>query len=99
MLTKAKLYYDFVSQPCRAVMSLVELIGLSDFFGFRHAPVMNGFVRSDEYTQLSHNQKVPFYHDSDVRIFESGAIMRYLCGKHLPASHPMYPRDQPQATA
>ena len=99
MLTKAELYYDFVSQPCRAVMSLVELTGLSDIVGFRHAPVMNDFVRSDEYTLLNPNQKVPFYHDSDVRLFESGAIMRYLCGNHLPASHPMYPRDQPQATA
>ena len=99
MTGKGELYYDFFSQPSRAVLSLLELIGLTDQVELKESPVATGYLRTPEFTKFNPNQKVPFYKDSDVSLFESGAIMKYLCAQYLPANDPMYPRHNPQATA
>ena len=50
-----------------------------------------GIVKTPEYLALNPNALVPTLQDGDLTLWESNAIVRYLCAKH--ASGVLYPLD------
>ncbi|XP_017784965.1 PREDICTED: glutathione S-transferase theta-1-like [Nicrophorus vespilloides] len=86
-----KLYYDFLSQPSRALYILLKTSKLP----FEDCPVAlrNGAHLNDEFKyNVSRFQKVPVIHDGDFKLTESVAILRYLSReKNLPEF--WYPKD------
>ena len=86
-----KLFLDLVSQPCRAVAILLEV---------NKIPYTKVVVNLGKGEQLTHpelkavnpNLKVPALQDGKIVLYESGAILRYLCSSHKLADH-WYPQD------
>lgn len=50
-----------------------------------------GVTKGDAYTAMNPNQLVPTLQDGDFVLWESNAIVRYLCAKHSPGA--LYPAD------
>jgi glutathione S-transferase len=50
-----------------------------------------GVVKTPEYVRLNPNSTVPVIEDDDFVLWESNAIVRYLCAKH--SSGQLYPTD------
>ena len=95
----AELFVDPMSQPARSVLALLELTGELGGVQVRSVSLAAGELRRPEFQALNPNMKVPCYRDADVLLFESGAILKYLCNRLLPADNPFFPRDQPARAA
>lgn len=52
-----------------------------------------GVVRTPEYLALNPNALVPLIEDEDFVLWESNAIVRYLCARHAPGT--LYPAELP----
>lgn len=86
------LYSHPYSQHARRVMSLLEEADL-DYIK-RVVALEQGENLSHEYRALNPNCQVPTLVDGDITLYESNAIMRYLCLKH--SLHTWYPEALPQ---
>ncbi len=75
-----KLYHFPFSQHGRRVVSLLEQANLA----YQVLPInmMAGEHRSEAYLALNPNHQVPVLVDEDFSLYESNAILRYLCEKH-----------------
>ncbi len=75
-----KFYSNPMSQHARRVRALLEIIGIP------HELINVGFeddeYMSDAYMAINPNHQVPSFIDGDIKIFESNAILRYLCHKY-----------------
>lgn len=85
------LYHFPQSQNARRVVSLFEEAGLD--YELRHVAMNKGEHRSAAYLAINPNHQVPTFVDGDVTIYESNAILRYLCVKH--GLDEWYPNDLP----
>ena len=74
------LHHHPFSQHCRRVVALLEEAGLA--YELRHVALDQGEHMSPDYLAVNPNHQVPAFADGDLRIFESNAILRYLCHKH-----------------
>lgn len=74
------LYHFPYSQHGRRVVSLLEEARLA--YELRIVALGEGEHLSPEYLAVNPNHQVPTLVDSDVKIYESNAILRYLCTKH-----------------
>lgn len=83
------LYHSPYSQHARRVVSLLIETGLP--YELRHIAMEKGEHMSPEYLKINPNHQVPTLLDGDIRIYESNAILRYLCAKH--ALTQWYPND------
>lgn len=94
MATTLEIYYDPLSQPARAVITMCKLANV-DFIPKETHLVQQGH-RTEEFGQLNPNKKVPIAIDvvngKKIVMFESSAIMRYICNRYLPADNQFYPR-------
>lgn len=68
------------SQHSRRVVALLEEAGLP--YEIRHVALEKGEHMSPAYLAINPNHQVPTMMDGDLKIFESHAILRYLCHKH-----------------
>lgn len=90
------IYIDELSQPSRALLCFMRDSGLE--FEIQTVDVTQGQQRSPEFSIINPNKKVPALKDTladgtDLNLFESAAIMRYVCDNYLPENNPFYPRD------
>ena len=49
--------------------------------------------RDPEFAKINPNMKLPALKDGELVLFESGAIMRYLCDKFASSDNELYPRN------
>ncbi|XP_018349477.1 PREDICTED: glutathione S-transferase 1-1-like, partial [Trachymyrmex septentrionalis] len=84
------LYYFPLSPPSRAVMLVVEAIGLEMELVVLNT--MAGEHLTPEYEELNPQKTVPFLIDDDLKISESRAIMAYLVDQYG-QDDTLYPRN------
>ena len=75
-----KLYSNPYSQHSRRVVSLLEIAGLS--YQTITVDLAAGAHRAPEFLAVNPNHQVPVLIDGPVKIFESNAILRYLCQQY-----------------
>ena len=80
--------YWIKTQAPRRVLALVKHLGLE--VEFIHMPP--GGMRKPEYAALNPNLKAPTLVDGDMVLWESSAVMVYLCNK---AGSDMWPSGEP----
>ena len=88
------LYYHPYSQHVRRVAALLEEAVIP--YEPIHVNLDDGEHMSPDYLAVNPNHQVPTLIDGSLKIHESNAILRYLCGKHQ--LHDWYP-DDPAARA
>src|SRR5262245_2180926 len=87
------LYHFPYSQHARRVVSLLEAAGLP--YQLHHVNMAQGEHLSAAYLSINPNHQIPTLVDGDLKIHESNAILRYLCGKHsLTDWYPADPRHR-----
>ena len=74
------LYHHPYSQNARRVVALLETAGLE--YELRHVALDKGEHLSQEFLAINPNHQIPVLIDDKVKLFESNAILRYLCTKH-----------------
>jgi glutathione S-transferase len=74
------LYHSPFSQHARRVVSLFIEAGLQ--YELRHVAMEKGEHLSPEYLAINPNHQVPTLLDGDIKLYESNAILRYLCAQH-----------------
>ena len=84
-----KIYWIKAQAP-RRVLALVKHLGIAA--EFVEMDLMAGGLRVPDYVALNPNKKVPTLVDGDVVLWESSAIMAYLCMK---AGSDMWPAFNP----
>ena len=82
--------YWFKAQAPRRVLALVRHLGLPA--EFIEVDLMAGGLRQPDYAALNPNMKAPTLVDGDFVLWESSAIMAYLCIK---AGSDMWPAHNP----
>jgi len=90
-----QLYLHPYSQHSRRVVSLLEEAGLE--YEPLQVDLLNGEHLSAEYLAINPNHQVPALIDGETRLFESNAILRYLCVKN--GLTDWYPEDLPARAA
>ena len=84
-----KIYWIKAQAP-RRVLALVKYLGIDAEFVYIDAAA--GELRKPDYVGLNPNMKAPTMVDGDKVLWESSAIMAYLCIK---AGSNMWPSDNP----
>lgn len=74
------MYHHPYSQHCRRVVALLEEAGLD--YELRRVAMEENEHLSPAYLKINPNHQVPTLQDGDLKMFESNAILRYLCVKH-----------------
>ena len=90
-----QLYLHPYSQHSRRVVSLLEEAGL-EYEPFK-VDLLNGEHMSAQYLAINPNHQVPALIDGQTRLYESNAILRYLCVKN--GLTDWYPDDLPARAA
>ncbi|XP_068616808.1 glutathione S-transferase theta-2 [Brachionichthys hirsutus] len=90
-----EVHLDLLSQPCRAVLILLECNRVPHTV--RTVALRKGDNKTPEFTKLNPLQKVPVLVDGDFVLTESDAIVKYLATKYDVPQH-WYPR-QPERRA
>ncbi|RLT89574.1 MAG: hypothetical protein CSH49_07355 [Alcanivorax sp.] len=78
--TMYTLYHAPYSQHSRRIISLLEQAGLD--YKTISVNMENGDYLSDWYRAINPNHQVPTFIDDELIIYESNAVLRYLCLKH-----------------
>lgn len=86
------LYHFPYSQHGRRIISLLEECKIP--YEIRHVAMDQGEHLSAAFLDINPNHQVPVLQDDDFRIYESNAILRYLCNKHQ--LDQWYPQDTHQ---
>ena len=86
-----KVFLDLVSQPARAVALLLEINNIP------YTKVIVNLGKGEQYSSpelkaANPNLKVPALQEGSFFLYESGAILRYLCSSRNLPDH-WYPRD------
>src|SRR3546814_708847 len=82
--------YWIRAQAPRRVLALVKHLGLDA--EFIEVDLMAGGLKAPDYARLNPNMKAPTLVDGDRVLWESSAIMAYLCIK---AGSDLWPARQP----
>lgn len=86
-----KIYIHHNSQPCRAVLALLNFLNLP--YEIIEVKIYQGGARTSEFKAMNPLAKVPTIIDEDGTVLgESHAILRYLCRKYK-APNNFYPTD------
>lgn len=87
--------YWMKSQAPQRVLALVKHLGIKA--ELRELNLMAGELKTAEYAALNPNMKVPTLVDGDKTLWESSAIMAYLCVKaNSKAGSDMWPNKTPE---
>lgn len=84
-----KLFHFPYSQHARRIVSLFEENQIP--YELQHVAMDKGEHMSEEFLAINPNHQVPVLEDGGLRIYESNAILRYICNKHRLAN--WYPED------
>lgn len=87
-----KLHFHPFSQHSRRVVSLLNEAGIEHELAM--VDLLKGDNMQPSYLALNPNHKVPTLEDGDFKLYESNAILRYLCNKHELSD--WYPKDLKQ---
>lgn len=74
------LYYAPFSQPSRAILALLTMANIEH--EAKVVDLMKGEQNTEEYIKICPTSNVPAITDDDFKLFESHAILRYVCRKH-----------------
>ena len=74
------LYHNPYSQHVRRVVALLEEAKIP--YEPVHVALNEGAHMAPDYLKVNPNHQVPTLIDEELKIHESNAILRYLCGKH-----------------
>lgn len=83
-----KIYANLVSSPCRRVLYVANYLELD--YELIELEFRSPEMRGPEYRQIHPLGKVPALEDGDFRLFESGAMCKYLCRK---VDSPLFPQE------
>lgn len=84
-------FYTFPLSPnCRRVAAVIDHLGLEVETVF--VDLSKGESHRPEYAAIAPTEKVPALSDGDFHLFESYAIMQYLCGKK--PGNTLLPQDE-----
>ncbi|MEE2730762.1 MAG: glutathione S-transferase family protein [Pseudomonadota bacterium] len=87
------LYHFPHSQHARRVVSLMELAGIP--YQLQHVAMDEGEHAAPAFLARNPNHQVPVLEQGDFRLWESNAILRYLCEQHnLDAWYPRPARQR-----
>jgi glutathione S-transferase len=86
---EVKIYW-FKAQAPQRVLALVKHLGINA--ELIEVDMMGGGLKTPEYSELNPNRKAPTLVDGDVTLWESCAIMAYLCIK---TGSNMWPAQNP----
>lgn len=84
-----KLYQNPMSPPCRRV--LATAYHLNSPIEMQLIDFGSGFTSKPEYLKMNPNGAVPLLSDGDFQLWESNAIMQYLCEKE--GNTDLFPQD------
>lgn len=84
-----KLFHFPYSQHARRVVSLLEENQIP--YELRNVAMDKGEHMTDEFIAINPNHQVPVLEDGGLRIYESNAILRYICNKQRLTN--WYPED------
>ncbi|CAG2114719.1 unnamed protein product, partial [Medioppia subpectinata] len=87
------LYFLSLSPPCRAVLMTAKHLNID--VNIKNVDFSKSEHMSPEYLKLNPTHKVPTIVDDELVLFESRAIMQYLCNKYAPKDS-LYPSDPKQ---
>ncbi|XP_054159968.1 uncharacterized protein LOC128958178 [Oppia nitens] len=85
-----ELYMMPMSPPSRAVHMLLKHLNIA--FKIKNIDLRNGQQFDADYAKINPVKKVPAIVDNGFNVWESRAIMQYLCNKYAPNSS-LYPID------
>ncbi|KAI6652702.1 Glutathione S-transferase theta-2B-like [Oopsacas minuta] len=86
-----KLFTDPISQPCRAVMILLDINKIQ--FETVLIQILKGEHKTNqELKAVNPNCLIPALLDGTFSLYESGAILRYICNTR-PVADNWYPKD------
>ncbi len=85
-----KLYIDYLSQPSRAVLALCLLAKIP--YEVNEVRVLKLDQLKPEFKKMNPMRKVPTIDDNGFILYESHAILRYLCDAKNAPDH-LYPKD------
>ena len=92
----ATFYFNYISQPSRAVINLAHLIGAD--LKLEHIDLHKGEHKEPKYLAINPKGAVPCLVEGDFILSESASIMRYLCDTREAPQH-LFPRDDLQKRA
>ncbi|XP_064641323.1 glutathione S-transferase 1-like [Lineus longissimus] len=92
------IYFNIGSPPCRAVLITAKLLGLGECLRFHYVDLLANESLKPEFKKANPIHTIPLLYDGKFKIWESRAIMAYLCDKYGGGNNPLYPRD-PQKRA
>jgi len=84
------LYHTNLSPPCRAVRMVAKHLNID--LNLKKLDMKNGEHLKPEFLKLNPAHCVPTIVDNGFALWESRAIMQYLCNKYAPNSD-LYPKD------
>ncbi|CAG2171954.1 unnamed protein product, partial [Oppiella nova] len=84
------LYFLSISPPCRAVLMTAKHLDIE--VNIKIVELLKGEHLMPQYSKLNPAKKVPTIVDGDLVLWESRAIMQYLCNKYAPNST-LYPSN------
>lgn len=79
-MTDITLYWDIISQPARAVKTLIDIGKIP--CTFNKVDLLRGQQKKKAYTEMYPIGKIPVLKAGDFVLGESGAIMIYLCERY-----------------
>jgi len=90
------LYLMKLSPPCRAVLMLGKHLNIE--FDEKLINLLNGEHLTPEFLQINPAHTVPTIVDDGFVLWESRAILQYLCNKYAPESdiYPQNPKERAQ---
>ena len=76
------LYYDYLSQPSRAIVMFCEAAGIE--YTPHEVSIIKGEHKQPEYREkVNKFEKLPAWQEDDGEIYiESSSILRFLASKH-----------------
>nr|XP_043607248.1 glutathione S-transferase T1-like [Erigeron canadensis] len=86
-----KIYCDRMSQPSRAILIFSKMNGLD--FEEITIKIFEGQQHTPEYKEINPMSQVPTIVHGDFRLFESHAILIYLCSAFPQVASHWYPSD------
>jgi len=84
------IYLMRLSPPCRAVLMVAKHLNID--LNLKPINLRNGEHLTPEYLKINPSHSVPTIVDDGFALWESRAIIQYLCNKYAPDSN-LYPKD------
>jgi len=89
--TDLTLYYSLVSQPSRAVKTLIDIGKVKH--KEVHVDIMKGEHKKEEFVAINPRSLVPFIVEGDFKLGESNAVLKYLCETNESIPEHYWPKD------